>query len=189
MKSSSKEKYLGDFITDAANAKETVKDRKRKGYGILAEITAILKDIPLGNKRTRVGLELRHAMFLNGMLYNSETWTGLSLKDIKELEVIDHKILRVITGAHAKAPSEMLYLETGEMEIPSVISVRRLMYWHNIIRRHKKELISQVYHAMKNNPMKGDWIHLVESDLQKINMKLEHENQVAQLKKETFKKL
>ena len=95
----------------------------------------------------------------------------------------------MITGAHAKAPSEMLYLETGEMEIPSVMSVRRLMYWHNIIRRHKKELISQVYHAMKNNPMKGDWIHLVESDLQKINMKLEHENQVAQLKKETFKKI
>ena len=73
MKTSEKEKYLGDFITKGANTKETVKDRKQKGYGILAEITAILKDIPLGNKRTRVGLELRHAMFLNGVLFNSET--------------------------------------------------------------------------------------------------------------------
>ena len=189
MKSSSKEKYLGDFITDAANAKETVKDRKRKGYGILAEITAILKDIPLGNKRTRVGLELRHAMFLNGMLYNSETWTGLNLKDIKQLEVIDHKILRVITGAHSKAPLEMLYLETGELDIPSVMSVRRLLFWHNIIRRHTKELISQVYHAMKLKPIKGDWINLLKSDLDNIKLSLDNEPQFAQMKKEEFKKI
>ena len=189
MKKSSKEKYLGDYITEAANAKETVKERKRKGYGMLAELTAILNDIPLGNKRTRVGLELRHAMFLNGVLFNSETWTGLSQKDISKLEVIDHKILRVITGAHSKVPLEMLYLETGEMDISSVMSVRRLLYWHNIIRRHKKELISQVYHAMKSKPVKGDWINLVKSDLEKLNMTIEYETQYMQMKKEDFKRM
>merc|ERR1719319_1363010 len=137
MKTSDKEKYLGDYVTNAANAKETIKERKKKGYGILAEISAILRDIPLGNKRIRVGLELRHAMFLNGILFNSETWIGFHKKDIQMLEVLDHKILRMITGAHSKIPSEMLYLETGELDISSVISVRRLSYWHNILRRHK----------------------------------------------------
>ena len=141
MKTSEKEKYLGDFITKSANAKETIKDRKRKGYGILAEISAILKDIPLGNKRTRVGLALRHAMFLNGVLFNSETWTGFNKKDMKVLEVLDHKVLRIITGAHAKVPCEMLYLETAELDILSVITVRRLMFWYNIVRRDTKELL------------------------------------------------
>ena len=130
MKNSEKEKYLGDFVTNAANSKETIKDRKQKGYGILSEISAILRDIPLGNKRTRVGLALRHAMFLNGVLFNSESWTGYDKKDIKQLEVIDHKILRIITGAHPKTPNEMLYLETGELDITNVIRVRRLLAKH-----------------------------------------------------------
>ena len=34
MKESEKEKYLGDFITKYANPKATIKERKRKGYGI-----------------------------------------------------------------------------------------------------------------------------------------------------------
>ena len=59
----------------------------------------------------------------------------------------------------------MLYLKTGELNISSVISVRRLLYWHNILRRHKRELISKVYYAMKGKPIKGDWIELVEADL------------------------
>ena len=80
---SQKEKYLGDFVTKSANSKETIKERKQKGYGALAEIAAILRDIPLGNKRIRVGLELRHALFLNGVLFNSETWTCYNSKDIK----------------------------------------------------------------------------------------------------------
>ena len=189
MKTSDKEKYLGDYITNAANAKETIKDRKKKGYGILAEISAILKDIPLGNKRIRVGLELRRAMFLNGILFNSETWIGFHRSDIKMLEVLDHKILRMITGAHPKIPSEMLYLETGELDISSVISVRRLSYWHNILRRHKGELLSKVYYAMKAEPAKGDWIELLEDDLKKIEMSLENEVDVQQMKKTHFKEM
>ena len=189
LNNSEKEKYLGDFITKDASSKETIKDRKRKGYGILAEISAILKDIPLGNKRTRVGLELRHAMFLNGVLFNSETWINFNKLDIKVLEVLDHKILRMITGAHAKTPTEMLYLETGEIDIKSVITVRRLLYWQNILKRHTKELISKVYFAMKNSPKKGDWINLVSDDLEGIGMSLEIESQVQQMKKGDFKKI
>ena len=103
------------------------------------------------------------------------------------LEVLDHKILRTITGAHSKVPLEMLYLETGELNISNVISVRRLLYWHNILRRHERELISKVYYAMKEKPIKGDWIELVKADLQKINMTLDQEIQVKQMKKEFFK--
>ena len=189
MKKSQKEKYLGDFITNSANAKETIKDRKRKGYGILAEITAILKDIPLGNKRTRVGLELRHAMFLNGILFNSETWTGYTKKDITMLEVLDHKILKIITGTNAKVATEMLYLETAELDIPNVLSVRRIMFWHNIVKRHKKELISKVYNAMKNKPVKGDWIHLLDEDLKSIGLSLDFEELAVQMTKQQFKEV
>ena len=74
---------------------------------------AILRDIPLGCRRTQIGLLLRKAWFINSCFGNSEVWSGYTDTDLKELEVIDHQILQVVTGAQAKVPTEMLYLETA----------------------------------------------------------------------------
>ena len=81
---------------------------------------AILRDIPLGSKRTEIGLVLRQAWFLIGCFLNSEVWSGYSDRDLKDLKVIGHNILRLITGAQAKVPSEMLYLETAQLPIINV---------------------------------------------------------------------
>ena len=99
-------------------------------------------------------------VFKNSCLTNSEIWIGISDKDLNHLEIIDNTILRVITGSKAKVPIEMLHPETAELPISHVISVRRLSYWHNIIRRNGDDLVNQVYKAMKEKPLKGDWIHL-----------------------------
>ena len=72
MKCSAKEKYLGEFITKDGKQHTTIVDRIAKGYGIVANIIALVSEIPLGHKRIEIGLELRQAWFLNGILYNSE---------------------------------------------------------------------------------------------------------------------
>ena len=43
MHESQHEKYLGDIIDNTANQRETIKDRKAKGYGIVGQILAITK--------------------------------------------------------------------------------------------------------------------------------------------------
>ena len=65
IKCSVKEKYLGDHITNKGNSKETIKERNIRGDSILANMRAILQDIPLGNRRTQIGLILRQAWFIN----------------------------------------------------------------------------------------------------------------------------
>ena len=102
IRKSHKEKYLGDYITKNANPKETLEARKIRGYAILSEIKTLLCDIPLGRKRVEIGLSLRDAWFLNGCLFNSEVWGAFNDKDLKQLEVIDHMLLRTILGAQAK---------------------------------------------------------------------------------------
>ena len=89
---------------------------------------AILQDIPLGNRRTQTGLIFRQAWFINGCFFNSEIWTGVNDNDMKYLTTIDHKILRLITGAQAKVPSEMLFLETSQLPIKNIIVLRRILY-------------------------------------------------------------
>ena len=100
--------------------------------------------------------------------------------------MIDHQILRLITNCQAKVPVEMLYLETAQMSIQSIISVRRLLYLHEILSRNPSELIHQVYIAMKEAPLKDDWIHLVKQDLDKIDLKLS-DSEIGLLPKHDFK--
>ena len=166
MKSSQKEKYLGDFITNKGNSKQTIAERKARGEAILAEMKAILSEIPLGKWRLRTGLVLRQAWFINGCFFNSEVWSGFSESDLHDLEVIDHQILKAVIGAQAKVQSEMLYLETSQLPIKNLISSRRLLYLHNILSRQDSELVKQIYMAMKESPLKDDWIHLVNKDKQ-----------------------
>ena len=101
----------------------------------MSQMTAFLNDIPLGKYRTEVGLALRHVWFPNGCLISSEVWSGYHKSDFDELEKIDCQLLRLNIGAQAKVPSEMLYLET-----------------------------SDIYVAMKENPLKYDWIELISTD-------------------------
>ena len=50
-------------------------------------------------------MKLREVMLLNGILYNSEAWQGLTKKQVSSLEAIDESLLRGIRQAHAKTPS------------------------------------------------------------------------------------
>ena len=72
MKTSNKEKYLGDIITHEGKIDATIEDRIKKAWSYYAEIRAILNEFPFGKRKTEIGLMLREAMFINGILFNSE---------------------------------------------------------------------------------------------------------------------
>ena len=186
MKNSDKEKYLGDYVTSKANANDTLEARRIRAYAILSEIRAILSEIPLGKWKLEIGLALRDAWFLNGILFNSEVWNTYAEKHIEDLNVIDHMILKTILGAQSKVVTETLYLETGAMSIKHVISARRMIYLKSILSKHEDEVVPKVYFAMKKSPLKGDWYKLVESDFEKIGMTVD-ETAIKEADLMTFK--
>ena len=138
-------------------------------------LTYILTEIPLGSRRVEIGLALRDAWFLNGILFNSEVWGSYAEKHIEELMVIDNMILRTVVGAQAKVPVETLYLETSTLSIKHVISVRRMLYLKTILSRHEDEVVRRVYTAMKERPLKGDWYNRVALDFEQIQVKMDEE--------------
>ena len=91
-------------------------------------------------------------------MFNREVWSDFTDNDLDDLEVIYHSIVQIFTGAQAKVPVEMLYLETALLPVKSVISVRRLSYLHIILNIQEGELINQINPAMKDKPLKLDWI-------------------------------
>ena len=189
METSDSEKYLGDLISSSGKIKENVIKRKEKGFGITAEILSILSEVPLGKFKIQVALILRQAMFLNGILHNSEVWSDLKLEDVKMLEQVDNYLLRSMFNAHSKTPIEFLHLETGTKPIRFIIASRRLNYLHNILKKGDNELIKRVYEAQKMSPSKGDWIELVKNDFEIVFGKEFGENLIKNMSKIKFKKL
>ena len=83
----------------------------------ISEIRALLTDMPFGHRRVEVDIMLRNAMFVTGFLCNSEVWNSISKKNIDNFEVMDRSLLWYIIGAHSKTQNELLYLETGLLNI------------------------------------------------------------------------
>ena len=96
MKNSESEKYLGDFISSDGKLDATIHDRIRRAYSYLSEIRALLTDMPFGKWRIQIGLLLRDAMFVNGILFNSEAWHAIKPKHMEELEQIDRTLMRFL---------------------------------------------------------------------------------------------
>ena len=92
MDKSVKEKYLGDFISNTGKNKENIQSRINRGYGIVADILAILEEVPLGKHKIEIGLLLRQSLFLNGILFNSEAWSDITEKDVSDIEKIDELV-------------------------------------------------------------------------------------------------
>ena len=105
MKDSHKEKYLGDFFSGDGKHDSTINERILRGYSYLSKIRALLTDMPFGKRRLQIRLMLREAMFINGVLFNSEAWHAVQFKHLEELELIYRSLLRIIIGSYSKTPS------------------------------------------------------------------------------------
>ena len=71
-----------------------MKTVETKDNATVAEILAIINEIPLGQYKMEIGLKLHEAMLINGMLFNSEAWHGVTDTELRILEVVDEHLLR-----------------------------------------------------------------------------------------------
>ena len=125
-------------------------------------------------------------MFLNGTLFNSEAWQGISSVEEEHLERVDEALLRGLLKAHSKIPIEALHLESGTISIRYILKNRRLCYLYTILKKEEEELVREIYDAQKSNPSEGDFCKLVEKDASDIGIKI-IENEILTMKEERFK--
>ena len=82
-------KYLGHVLTASGSVRETIEDRRNKGWGKVAQILGILGEVPLGKHRIEVGLLLRKAILTSSLLYSAEAWSAVTETEIQRLEQVD----------------------------------------------------------------------------------------------------
>ena len=97
-------------------------------------------------------------------------------------------MLRFLLGSHAKAPLEILYLESGAVPIRYLASNRRVNYLQTILKRDDEELTKSVLLAQVDNPCEGDFVELVKKDLQAIGLPFDI-SYISSYNVEQFRKL
>ena len=132
-----------------------------------------MEEIPLGKHKIRVAMKLREAMLINGLLYNSEAWHGVTKKHIESLEAIDQALLRNILNSHSKTPTEFLYLESGAVPIRWIIAQRRILFLKHIMNKHDQDLVKQVFLAQQASPTQGDFVTHVSKYLNDLKITYE----------------
>ena len=175
MKTVQSQRYLGDIILATGSQRETVEDRRNSGWGKLSEITGILSELPKVRK-VEVGLKLREAKIVNGMIYSTEAWSSISDKELTRMEQVDMACLRSLVKGHSKCSVAFITHEFGLLQLRHRIMIRRMMYHHHILSRNDEELIKKVYIKQKEDSIKGDWIRTLQSDFKFIGEEINAQN-------------
>jgi hypothetical protein len=180
-------KYLGNVLTSAAGVRETISDRRNRGWGKVAQILGILGEVPLGQYRIEVGLLLRKAILTSALLYSAEAWSAVSEKEIKQLEQVDSALLKGLLESHSKTATCFYYLETGSLMLRHIIRINRVMYLHHILGLERDEMVRKIYEKQKEAPLKGDWFKLIQKDFEFMEIDLDEE-EIKRTPRETYRK-
>ena len=178
--------YLGDTITSDGKNERNLKSRTSKGMKIVSDIMEILETLSLGHHYFQTALLLRNSLLVNGMLTGVDAWSNLTAAEVKELSKVDRMLLGKILGSPRSSPEESYFLELGIEDFSTIISKRRVMYFHDIITRCKKDMLFNFIMVQWFSNRKGEWATLVKDDLKKFKITADIDS-LQRIKKSSFK--
>ena len=180
--------YLGDILSSDGRNNKNIANRISKGIGIISQMMHMLESLSLGEHYFEIAILFREAMFLNGILTNSEIWYNLSESDINEFESLDRLLLRRILNVPVSTPKEALYLELGILPIGWIIKSRRINFFHYLVNRDEEEMLYKFFLTQFNKPCRGDWTETVKQDLEDLGVKWDFDF-LKSKSKDAFKRL
>ena len=175
--------------SDGSNDANIMK-RRSQGYGNLSEIFSMIQSVSLGYHYVKIGLIFRETHLLSKLLLNAESWHRLLKYQIDKLEEVDNAFFHELFNAHSKTCKEVYLIESGKVPVRFLISVRRIMYWWNIIHVKNTDILPRVYSVQKVSTIQGDWVKLLETDkkLFKITLSDEEMQKVSKFKIKNYLK-
>ena len=130
----------------------TISKRITRGYEIVSQIFALLSDLPVGNLRVQIGLALRHAWLINGILFNSEAWHSTTKEQVAQFVEIYKYLLRGLVGSHAKAP--LHYADLGDIQQNIFCLIIKITFCYGFSSKFQECLLGvERRYRKKINPM------------------------------------
>ena len=162
--------YLGDLVSRNSKNSCNIKNRVSKGVGLISDIFNILESTSFGPHYFQIALLLRRSLLINGSLFNSDVWYNMTENDFKDISYLDKVFFSRLYSLPKKTPTEGFYLENGEIDLKTEIKVRRLIYFHNLLKRDKSQVVYSYLQSQIAYPSKGDWIYQIYEDMKDFEL-------------------
>ena len=161
MKQESSIKYLGDYLCESGLAESvffTVNKRKGLVNRAVFDIKILRNDCRANLTGGIVsGLSIWEMAIIPMLLYNAETWQGITRKTIDLLEKLQLNFLRTLLGVGTGCPIVMLYAETGTLLMEFRILQKKLIFLHHLSHLPVSALAKEVFDIQTAQGLPGIW--------------------------------
>ena len=134
--------YLGEVINKGMNLKLHIRTMRGKVEAAYQTIVAVAEDQNFKNIKMECIWKLVQTCIIPIITYGCETWEPLK-GEMKSLNQTLDKILKRILMTPEATPREALYIETGLLDIETIIDIKRLNMMARL-NRQKSEMMTAV---------------------------------------------
>ena len=120
---------------------KNIENRANKGMGLVNKIQTTLINTPGGKYNFELAEILRYAIVISSILSCREIWYNIQEGDYRKLEQTDEILLKKIFNCSSQIPHEVVYLELGLMPARFIITLRRILYLHHILKQKNQNTL------------------------------------------------
>ena len=157
-----------------------IKEKTDRGVGIVHQILLSIYERLYGKHTYKAAIIMREAMLIGSMLTNSESCINLTQQDLdfKRLQKPDTILQRKLLSESGNPSKVVILLELGILPVRYLILMKRLNFLRYILGESTTSMIKQVYSVLKEGGRNGDYVNLVQTDLQGLKLHMtDHEIQ------------
>ena len=131
------EKYLGDWVNELGckqSIDDTIKERMRKQTSKVNDII-LLADAPMmgADGSSRTAIKLFEAQVIPALLFNCESWIGITEGQINDLQNFQDKFLRKLMHLPISTPKAILHWDSGMEMMRWRIARQKLLFLRKIM--------------------------------------------------------
>ena len=139
IKHAANEKYLGDWVNELGckeSIDDTIKERMRKLTSRVNEII-LLADTPMmgADGSSRAAIKLFEAQVIPAILFNCESWIGITETQINDLQGFQDKFVRKLMHLPTSTPKAILHWDSGMEMMKWRIARRKLLFLKKVMAK------------------------------------------------------
>ena len=144
----------------------------------------------VGSYTVAARLNLAEIVVIRSSMYNTEVFTVITSKEIKELESVQLSILTNCLELPLSTPYYALLMEVGWWTMEGRIAYVKLMLYHNIMRSNKRRVLKNLVKEQEKEERETTWLAGIKREMKRYNIKLKVEDTLkSNWKREVKKKI
>ena len=168
-----KYKYVGNWYNEKYNHETSIKAKANKAQGIISQIKYYGDSYKVGNMVYQVRMQIFESTVVQTIYHNVETWSKITKKEIEQLERMQKDILTEMMELPKSTPYFGLLSELGIWPFEQLLSYKRIMLLHQILRSNDNRFLKEVIIDQIRDTYPGCWMEQTKEICNEYNLSIQ----------------